>query len=272
MLLYFVAIISGWLYNKDKMARPISTTFNYNDEQLDINERYIRDIYNLDIENWAKFRYVINVGVDTANVIGTTDQDVLDSYLELGKGHYEVICSLGYSKYALDQYNAADFFAKLKSIKDFYFHAGSLLDNISRLIYIIKVPGAATKKRKKGDLQRHWIDRGTLLNDHASIIAAYKDDLDSDVIQQIVNVRNAITHYWKIPTMDDNWPLSELSTRQAFAWPYSEATFSSYSSWTPISYILQTHFAELIKAQSNIFGRLIIDITDYESNNKLQIR
>lgn len=254
------------------MARSISTAFNYKDAQLDPNERYIRDIYNLDIENWAKFRHAINVGVDTANVVGTTDQDVIASYLELGKGHYEVICSLGYSKYALDQYNAADLFARLKSIKDFYFHAGSLLDNISRLIYIIKVPGAAIKKKKNGDLQRHWIDRGTLLNGHASIIASYKNDLDNDVIQQLVNVRNAITHYWKIPTWHDKWPVSELSTRRAFAWPYSEASFKSYSNWTPISQILQSHFSELINSQSNIFGKLIADIADYELNNKIQIK
>lgn len=254
------------------MARSIPTSFNYKDEQLDSNERYIRDVYNLDIENWAKFRHAINVGVETANVVGTTAQDVLDSYLELGKGHYEVVCSLGYSKYALDQYNTADFFAKHKSIKDFYFHSGSLLDNISRLIYIIKVPGAAIKKRRNGDLQRHWMDRGTLINGHAAIITTYVDDLDSAMIQQIANVRNAITHYWKIPTADDKWPLSELSTRRAFAWPYSEASFSNYSNWMPISQLLQLHFTELIKAQSNIFGKLIVDIADYESNNGIQIK
>lgn len=254
------------------MARLISITFNYKDEQLDYNERYIRDIYNLDIENWAKFRYVINVGVDTANVVGTMDQNVIDSYVELGKGHYEVICSLGYSKYALDQYNEADLFAKLKSLKDFYFHAGSLLDNIARLIYIIKVPGSATKKDIKGNLQRHWIDRGSLLKGHAPVIAAYKADLDTDIIRQIVNVRNAITHYWKIPTADGKWPLSELSTRRAFAWPYSEASFRSYSNWTPISLILQSHFVEIMNAQSNIFEKLIADIADYESDNNIQIK
>ena|SRR3990172_10933267 len=115
------------------MARPIPSNFDFRNERLDPIESRIRDEYNLNIENWAKFRYAINVGVAAENVVGTNNQEIIDSYLELGKGHYEVICSLGYVKYAFDQFNGPDLFSKLKANKDFYFHSGSLLDNLARL-------------------------------------------------------------------------------------------------------------------------------------------
>ena len=254
------------------MARPIPSDFDYRHEQLDPVERQIRDIYNLNVENWAKFRHAINVGVAAGNVLGTDNQDIIDSYLELGKGHYEVICSLGYAKYACDQFDGPDLFAKLKSVKDFYFHAGSLLDNLARLIYIIRVPNAATKRTKKGILRRHIVDRGLLLKDHSRDISTYTNDIDNVDIQQIVNVRNAITHYWKIPTRNWEWPVSELSTTRAYAWPYSEEAFNGYSNWTPISLILQGHLAALVQSQSSIFERLLSDIIYYERDNNIRIQ
>jgi hypothetical protein len=55
----------------------------------------------MDVENWAKFRYAINIGTDPVHLHGTSIPDeVKSAYRELGKGHYEVVCSLGYCNLA----------------------------------------------------------------------------------------------------------------------------------------------------------------------------
>lgn len=258
------------------MVSAVSSTFDYKKELLDHYETYVRDILLLNVEEWAKFRWVISCGVDPANISGTNAgyRNIIESYIELWKCNYEIICSLGYCKVSLNKYvNCPDSFDGQKAIKDFYFHTGAVLDNLSRIIFIVTIKDAASKITKKGTLIRHRIDRGELLSDYKTQIPSnYYSHLTSVTIEEIVNIRNIITHYWKIPQSTRRWPRSELRSRKTLAWPYSEPDYANYSCWTPIEKILEEHLNSLIDLQNNIYRLLVSDITTFEKNNDITIR
>ena len=175
------------------MARPIPPDFNYRKELVDTNEQFIRDAFGMNVENWARFRYAINVGNESSNLQGTSiPNDVKAAYRELGKCHYEVVCSLGYCNLTWLDLLLGNPFVLHKAVKDFYFHGGALLDNISRLIYIINVPGAASAKDRKGTHLRHKIARGSLIGNHSIHIASYIPHVNSPIIIEFSSLRNAV--------------------------------------------------------------------------------
>lgn len=258
------------------MVSTIPSTFDCKKELLDPYESYIRDTFQLNIEEWAKFRWIINCGVDHKNISGknASDKNVIESYIELGKCNYEVICSLGFCKVALNEYaKYTDSFSGQKAIKDFYFHTGAVLDNLSRIIFIVTIPDAASKTTKSGTRIRHKIDRGELLRDYRTQLPCnYHSHLTSNAIEEIVNVRNIVTHYWKIPQCNRRWPRSELGSNKTLAWPYSEPDYANYSDWTPISDILEEHLNSLVEVQNNIYEFLVSDIGNFEKNNGIIIK
>jgi hypothetical protein len=256
------------------MPIPIPPDFDYRKEVLDVTELTARDAFQLKIENWAKFRYAIAVGNESSHLCGGISADIKEAYRELGKCHHEVVCSLAYCKLAQFDMMLGNLFVLQKAIKDFYFHGGALLDNLSRIIYIISIPDAAsanTKKDKTGDLIRRVIGRGRLLRDYRSDIGPYLPHINSSLIDEFVSVRNTFAHYWKIPFVDLNWPRDQLRDK-AFAWPYDEPAYDSYSGWQPIGEIVQDHFQELERAQDAIFGLLLNDIAKFEVNNGVTIQ
>ncbi len=254
------------------MAITIPTDFDYRKEPIpDINELTARDFFRLEIENWAKFRYSIAVGNESSHLTGPSiSDDVKDAYRELGKCHHEVVSSLAYCNYSLLEMQFGNLFVTQKAIKDFYFHGGALLDNLSRIIYIINVKGAASAKTGKGVYVRHLRDRGNLLDKHSSDITSYLPHINSNLIEEFAFTRHAIAHYWKIPILNGQWPRDQLR-QKAFAWPYDEAQFNKYSGWQPIDLIIQEHFQELIRSQDMSFGQLLKDLTKFEANNGVTI-
>jgi hypothetical protein len=253
------------------MAIPIPPDFDYLKEGIDGNELVVRDCFRLKIENWAKFRHAIGVGTDDTHLQGSSiSDDVRDAYRDLGKAHYEVVCSLGYCKYALLDMQFGNSFVVDKAIKDFYFHGGVLLDNLSRLIYIINDPDAVSKKNKKGEYGRRTIDRGTLIQNKSAAIATYITLIDSSPVSEFVAIRVALTHYWRIPIVNGEWPRDQLRSK-AFAWPYHDPQFLKCSGWAPIPFILNEHLQELIMVQDAIFGLLLQDIATFERNNGVTI-
>ena len=146
------------------MAIPIPDNFDVNAQLLDANESFIRDQLGLDVGNWARFQYAINVGVNADNLhfrSGAVVESVSEAYRELGKSHYEVISSLGSAKLLLDsaiQVGSNDLLIRTLS-KALYFHIGCLLDNLARLIYIINDPNSSnavyTSGQRRGQLIRH---------------------------------------------------------------------------------------------------------------------
>lgn len=253
------------------MAIPIPPDFDYRKAELDINELTARDAFQLKIENWAKFRWSIAVGIDSAHLSGPSVSDELKgAYRELGKCHHEVVSSLGYSRYCYNDIMFGNLFVLQKAVKDFYFHGGAMLDNLARIIYIINVPNAATAKKSTGEYRRHRIDRGELLAKYSTHVGPYIPQIDNPLINEFVAVRNTHTHYWKIPWKDLEWPRDQLRDK-AFAWQYDEPEFHSYSGWQPIAKIVQDHFQELERAQDAVFGLLLNDIAKFEANNGVTI-
>lgn len=250
------------------MGVTIPVDFDYMKESLVYNEVIIRDVFRLKVENWVKFRHAIAVGTETCHLKGPNVSDeAKDAYLSLGKCHYEVVCSLGYTYKSFQDVYIENPFVCEKAIKEFYFHGGALLDILSRIVFLINVPDSHSSK-KKMRYDKHLIDRGALLNKKYKMhMTDYAQFLESSLIQEFVNVRNSMAHYWRIPNKDNiMWPRSELKKTKAFAWPYDEDDFHNYTDWQPIGRIMKEHFSEIESVQNEIFGLLIRDIPKFEKN------
>jgi hypothetical protein len=218
----------------------------------------------MNVENWAKFRYAINIGTDPCHLQGNSiSEEVKSAFRELGKGHYEVVCSLGYCNLTLLDLMLGSPFVFHKAVKDFYFHGGVLLDNISRLIFIINIPNAASDKDKNGALMRHKIDRSSLANNYSKHITSYIPHISNPLIIEFTSLRNAFAHYWRIPMINGQWPRDQLRDK-ALAW-HNEPQFKIYSNWQDIIAIMKEHFEELKRSQDAIFGKLLKDIAKFES-------
>jgi hypothetical protein len=261
------------------MALKLPADFDVNTEHLDTNEIIIRDHLKVEVTNWAKFRHTINIGNNAANLHplgGPIPISVQEAYRELAKSHYEVITSLGSAKLSLDlafQASQTNSLLFKKSLKDFYFHLGCMLDNLARLIYILNDAKSATATNRPGRLIRHWIDWGSLQS-----YTGYVRLKRSKVLKEIINIRNAFTHGWSCPIAVTAegvslWPKA-LRTKRDFYWPYDEAQVmrQRYRTWFPILQGLRDDFAFIEEFQNCIFGKLIGSVHKFEKHYTLIIR
>jgi len=206
-------------------------------------------------------------------------EEVKEAYRELAKSHYEVVTSLGRAKLSLQMaswYPAIHFLLFTKSVKDFYFHVGCLLDNLARLIYIINDPNSATAtQRRRGSLVlvRHWVDWGSL-GDYPG----YSRLKRSRKLREIINIRNNLTHSWSCPIAIDKmgvpgWPLAARSKRDHL-WPYDEREimFRQYRRWLPLLPMMESDFEFVEDFQNNVFGKLVRDVRKFERNYGVEIR
>lgn len=260
------------------MALKIPINFDVRTQHLDPNETFIRDNLNLEIENWARFRYTINIGNDASNLHSRSSiaEEVKEAYRELAKSHYEVVTSLGCTKLSLAiayQTLAIHPLPFKKSVKDFYFHAGCLLDNLARLIYIINDPNSATERYSKGLLVRHWIGWGGLRD-----YPRYTRLKRSRRLGGIINIRNNLTHSWSCPIVADAngipyWPLA-ARTKRDHLWPYDErqTMFRQYRRWLPLLPMMESDFEFVESFQNTVFGKLVRDVRKFERNYGVKIR
>lgn len=140
------------------MALKIPIDFDYKSIPLDPLELKIRDELKIDISFWAKFRHNINVGTNSSLLYSKSliASEVKECYVELGKSHYEVVTSLGATKMSLINViksTSTDELLLKKSFKEFYMHAGSVLDNLARIIFIINLPQASSLKDRYGTIR-----------------------------------------------------------------------------------------------------------------------
>jgi hypothetical protein len=260
------------------MAIPIPSDFDFRTIPLDENETLIRDALGLNIDHWARFRHAIGVGLDAANLRGKygvpVTENIKSAYRELGKSHYEVVTSLGYIalSLALARNGQENLLMFQKSCKDFYFHAGCLLDNLARLIYILNDPNSANKiDTRYRDFKRHVIGWGQLKG-----YPGHNRAMRSEKLRGIKNIRNCLTHSWKIPFKLDQrdrmyWPLAVRSAK-SFLWPYDESEFKHrYRKWVPIVPMMESDLGFLERFQDERFKRLIKDISRFERSNKVEI-
>jgi len=261
------------------MALHVPVDFDVQAQKLDVNEIIVRDHLKLDITNWAKFRYVIKIGNDSTNLRplgGAIPPSVKDSYRELAKSHYEVVTSLGCVRLS---YELAAHFSQTnplqlkKSVKDFYFHIGCVLDNLARIIYILNDPNSATATTKAHRLVRHWIDWGGLPN-----YAGYVRIRRSKTLREMVNIRNAFTHSWSCPFgVAPNgvllWPKA-IRTKRDYYWPQDEPQIirKKYRRWFPVLSGLKNDLEFIERFQSRVFAKLIKDVEKFERHYNLVIQ
>ena len=268
------------------MAIRIPKNFDIKTQSLDSKESFVRDSLGLNITNWAKFRLAINIGTKSSVLQGINgsliSKDLKHSYIELGKSHYEAILSLGCAKMSLNELinNNERGIGFSKNIKDFYFHAGRMIDNSARLVYIINDPmsPSATEKRwfnnkKRKIFIRHWVDWGSLKN----IYPKYTRFKSNKKIKEIINIRNTVTHSWSFPMRsitghDLMWPKAIRSSRDLF-WPHEELNSMNryYRNWNVIIDDIISDFNVLEKFQNDLFARLKTDIKIFEKNNNIKI-
>ncbi len=264
-----------------------------NESPLDPCEMIIRDDLSLSITNWRRFRHTIRVGTDSSHLRSVSSpliHEVRESYLSLGKSHYEVITSLGCAKICVltaEQTNI-DMLLFRHLQKSFYFHLGCLLDNLARLVFIINDPAAATRVYKKGSRSAHpvrnWIDWGELQREIAQASSHYRGYrwfAKSRPLKGITNVRNGFAHGWSPPFVADpklhalGWPLA-IRTARNFYWPHDERESAlmrrHYRRYRPILDIMREDFAFMESLQDRVFARLTRDVKKFEKNNGIVIR
>lgn len=259
------------------MALEIPDNFDVYAEKLDVNETFIRDTLNLQIENWARFRYTIHVGNEASNLHSANPipNEVKAAYRELAKSHYEVVTSLGCAAVSLEMVTQSLGIHPIvfkKSVKDFYFHTGCLLDNLARLIYIINDPKSATETNRRGFLVRHWVDWGSLRD-----YAGYARLKRSRHLREIINIRNNLTHSWSCPVVFGNniphWPLA-IRRKRNHPWLYDERDIlrQRYRRWLPLLPMLNSDLEFVEQFQDTVFGKLVRDVKRFEQTHGVEIR
>ena len=259
------------------MTLKIPVNFNVLSQELDRNETFIRDELKLQIENWARFRYTIHIGNNADNLYSSNPipEEVKAAYIELAKSHYEVVTSLGSARLALIDASLSQYENLLrfrKSLKDFYFHIGCLLDNLARLIYIINDSKSATEKTRRGFLKRHRIDWGSLRD-----YPGYTRLKHSKRLKEIRKIRNNITHSWSCPIEINNnvfrWPLA-ARTKHDYLWKYDErlVMHRKYRRWLPLLPMMRDDFKFIEDFQDTIFGKLVRDVRKFEKNYGVEIQ
>ena len=260
------------------MAIPIPDDFDVMRQNLDANETYVRDVLRVNIENWARFRHTIDLGLHAENLHSDEPiaEDVKEAYRELGKSHYAVVCALGHTRIGLKRVGQA--FHELsplywdKSLKDFYYHTGRILDNLARLIYILNASDSASATNRRGYI-RHWIDWGQL--ERHVVLDRYDG---GEQLREIHNMRNVLTHSWDCPTVvgEDRvprWPVT-VRTERDHLWFYDEREqmIERYQEWVPIFPMVFEDFQFLERFQNDVFGGLVVDVGRFEENYGVEIR
>lgn len=272
------------------MSLKIPIDFDYKSIPLDPLELKIRDELMVDVSCWSKFRHSINVGTNSSSLHSNSSiaSEVKESYIELGKSHYEVVTSLGATKISLDNVIKSinkDGLLFKKSFKEFYMHAGSVLDNLARIIFIINIPCAPTLKDKNGKYKRLSIGYGslkTIYQKNASHLKGYSNFIKSKTINEIKTIRNNFTHSW-IPTIfkDRNsgslmWPVAMRKKEQYYLWPhdiYEQKKIKRlYRKKELIESMCSRDWSELENQQNKMFDRLAKDVEKFEANHNLVIR
>jgi hypothetical protein len=266
------------------------TNYDYRHDVLDPEELYARDAARLDVEYWAKFRFAIGIGhynEQTKPIKGEgLNETVIDSYRELGKAHYQAITnlaeahlSLTLARFTFPPSNLLNHTMFDKSVADFYYHLGAVLDALARLIYNLCAPDAATHTEKfEGEkvLLRRRINFYILRAESRGVLKGkpaewgFADFTGHPIVSEIVNIRDVLTHVYKIPSRDWKWP-EEAKRQQWLAWPHGEEEFHDYDFKDLIVEVMRKHLDAFIEIFNDIFGRLIERIPTWEANNRVVI-
>lgn len=294
------------------MSVAIPPDYNIQSEQLDPIEAAVRALPNIDLSNWGKFRFAIHTGTDIRSLHFSLRQDgqpscsvptaaVDQAYAETGKAHHEIIRALYFMEvsYETVEQQHAQMFSQgqlvfppyglfCKAVKDFYFHCGSILDNFGRLIYIFNDPEAAatTTKQERERRRIGWGNVTAMDNNRTPPVRQrnyankYITGATESNLEGIKNVRNLLTHSWKLPEVktptDLSWP-ETVRTDEDFPWWQEDAQLATnvQNGATAIISILQAvkdDYQFLFTYQSTAFEQLRHDILDFETRYSVEIK
>jgi len=295
------------------MSVTVPNDYNVADEQhLDVFEQTVRALPGIDLNNWGKFRIAIHTGTERRSLHFTSNQNgqplcpvptdaVDDAYVETGKAHHEIVRSMYFMTIARNeaaQHHAQMFQADqllfpayglfLKAVKDFYFHSGALLDNFGRLIYIFNDSAAAATTLQEIKKRRR-INWGGVVAMNNSVTPpvrqnAYANNYittgNEDRLEGIKNVRNLLTHSWKLPEHvfqhDLAWP-ENVRDDEDFGWWHEDPQLlqdveNGVVGSISIMQTISEDYQFLIEFQSEAFEQLRHDIGLFEGRYHVVIR
>lgn len=267
------------------IATTTGAPFDYKKEPLDPLETAVRDELGVNIEGWVKFRRSINCGSSVKSEIlafdpGQQSVNKQDAFLDLGKSNYEVVCCLGFAKQAFDDIRTlrveryTELLRFMRLSKEFYFHAGSVLDNLARLIYIIndKDSHSAPVSKKNTTLRRRYISWGDIEKDIAAKHPDYVRFVNDKDMQEFRYIRHFLTHVWAPPKRLEKgelqWP-EEIRSARVYAWPHDPLDDPDYKALTFVSIIkmLESDWVALERFQNQLFDQISSDVTSkFEPN------
>lgn len=271
------------------MAVKIPDPFDYKLVWLDPLETQVRDDLNINIENWVKFRLSVGIATNSEALKSQLpiSSEVKSSYLEIGKSHYESVTMLGAAKMSLNillDVIYKDPLLMKKSFKEFYMHAGSVLDNLARLIFIINIPISITLLDNYGKLKRHSIGYGgleSIYKKYTIDLKGYRNIVHSKIINEIKIIRNNFTHGWPpaiLPCKDNIeycWPTAMRKKEQYYLWPHDPNEIKrikrEFRSKVPLTKMVNDDWIALEEFQNIVFNKLTQDIRKFERSHSIRI-
>jgi hypothetical protein len=294
------------------MVVAIPPDYDVNSEQLDVIEQAVRTTPGIDLNNWGKFRTVIHTGTERRSLHFAADpttgrprctiptSSIDEAFIETGNANYEIIRSLycmgiGHAE-ANAQYTRLFQEGRLvfppyglfcKSVKDFYFHCGCMLDSFGRLIFIFNDPAIAANTKQI--TQRRRINWGTVVGmdnnttpptRQKAYANTYINTANEDRLEGIKNVRNLLTHSWKLPKIirgsDLEWP-ANVRSDENFPWWHEDTQLladvqNGRVATISIIHTIREDYQFLIQYQSAAFEQLRQDVAKFEARYFLEIK
>ncbi|MEO6302948.1 MAG: hypothetical protein ABIP51_07230 [Bacteroidia bacterium] len=272
------------------MPTKLPTDFNPRTEKLEFKEEYTRDTLSVNVDEWVKFRHIVRIGLDSVVLKptkkGSKTKSLIKTFPDIGKSHYQAVTNLGFCKQSLldaEKYEKENEFLFEKALYDFYYHAGVVLDSVGRLIFIILIKDATTRKKNKKPKSgpyRHWVDWGKVIGEIKSKNKKGFAKLYSNKqTKEIINIRNNYTHNWGIVkgknlnTDEYFWPLA-VRTKRNYKWPWgqdSKTYTGDYKTNVRIVTMLQTDFQHIENEFNVIFQKLIILLGRFEKEHNVTL-
>lgn len=258
--------------------RKIPSDFNYKYVKLDIFASYVRDILALPVNNWVKFNYRIR-DADDLSVLSSKkiiSEDVKQTFLELGRWHKEILLSLGYAKIASLETNQniqADRFKCVKTTSEFYFHIGTVLDNLARIAFLINHADAPSKRNMHGKLLRHLIDFSLFRKEYT--VSGYRKAFNQKNLKEIEVMKNNFQQREPSPLIFTEKGQSLLfpSALRSATKPWSVELYKPrFRKYLPLGEMLTTDFNTVFTVQEELYQKFIQDISKFENKNSLVIK
>lgn len=268
---------------------------------LDFVEDFVGEDLDVDLSGWVRFRHRINTGSHSSHLKFATKRKATkgkkEAYLDVGKGLYEIISSLGMAQQTLNELASlqansssqkalADSFLEfLRHAKLFYFLMGCVTDNLARIVYTLRHKkshqrGKEQKKRRKIGFGSGANGLKKIIEDEEKKLAAgrivradciftnYRFMYGNNV-NKVLNVRHFLTHVWcpftKIDQREFYWP-TQIWSERVYAWPHDQLEAPAFNKLTFEKAVprMEKDFVVIQKLVNKTLKQLTKDVSDFE--------